>query len=165
MKGAGASARYFGAYYARIYWGEMRTEWKIGSTIGDNASTPDSVPGSGSSMPYGLTAYELRRLLALAREHGKRFSITYTRLPPAAIHASPATWRDYLGQSVTLVEDPALGTQRCTVAGGAECAASELAFAFAPAPRFWLTRVLMQYPVPLLPESAADPGSEIHCSA
>ena len=67
---------------------------------------------------------------------------------------------------MTLEEDPATGVRRCTMGhAGAACAASEQALAFAAAPPAWLTKVLMAYPVPLLPESPADPGSEIHCSA
>lgn len=61
------------------------------------------------------------------------------------------------------------GTRRCTLEGGfvfrAPCEGDELAFASAPAPPRWLTKVLITYPIPLFPESYADPGDEVHCSA
>jgi hypothetical protein len=198
MRGAGASARYYGAYCARLYLGRA-ADLPAEGTIGNDPSAPHGAPPIGNdpsapptaaannggdagaavaskegaaaaadgSLPYALPWYELRRLLALARAHGEPFRVSYTRLPPSATRGTPSAWRDYAaGERVTLEEDPATGMRRCTMGhAGAACAASEQALAFAAAPPAWLTKVLMAYPVPLLPESPADPGSEIHCSA
>ena len=76
-------------------------------------------------------------------------------------------WRDYVGTRVTVREDPATGARRCAVAGRpfAGCAPDERAFAAFPPPPYLLTKVLVTYPVPLFPESEAEPGTELHCSA
>ena len=161
LRGAGASPKYFGAYCARMFWGR-EADLPVEGTIGNDVSaTAEDCSSTASPPPYALTSYELRRVLAMAREHGERFRVTYTRLPPELSHGTPAAWRDFRGDSITLEEDPMAGSRLCTAAGGRECSASERVHAFAGSPAAWLTKVLMAYPIPLLPDS----GSEIHCSA
>lgn len=152
-----------------MFWGR-EADLPADGTIGNEA--PGAPKANAAAMtappPYALTAYELRRLLGMARAHGARFSVTYTRLPDSATHAHPAVWRDTVGRRVTLTEDPASGMRRCLVGAwplARACDASEAAFAFSPPPPVWLSKVLMQYPVPLLPEMPEDPGNEVHCSA
>mmetsp|Transcript_21181 Transcript_21181/g.67670 ORF Transcript_21181/g.67670 Transcript_21181/m.67670 type:complete len:621 (+) Transcript_21181:55-1917(+) len=149
MRAAGASGRYFGAYYSRMYHGEGRGVWPIG---GNNESPA----------PYALTAYELSRLLAMAREHGEPFSVRLTLLPfRASAPSSPAQWRDFDGRQVIFSEEPGANRRSCATVDGSPCNAAEQTLADAPAPPRWLRRLLMQYPVPLLPDSEG----EIHCSA
>ena len=159
LRGAGASGRYFGAYCARMYLGR-EADLPDGGTIGNDAQ----LPSASSALSYVMTAYELRRVLALARAAGERFSLSYVRLP--LMEGSPARWRAHRGPTVTVAYDPTTGASRCRVGGGlwpAACGANEPGLA--PAPPWWLSKVLMQYPVPLVPESDANPGDEIHCSA
>lgn len=130
---------------------------------------------SGQVFEYAMPAYELRRMLALAREAGEGFTLEFTRMPASAARGPPAVWRDFTGgATITWSEEPGQPPERasCTVAGGEDgltwsgpCRVNERAFAAAPPPPRWLRKVLMAYPVPLFPETAADPGAELHCSA
>ena len=175
MSAVGASARYFGYYGSRMFWQREADIPGSDYSPGMGWSTPAITLATGgengnnqtgsSPTPVAVPTYELRRLLVFAREKGEPFSVTYTRLPDWAKHSSPAAWRDYVGSKVTIDEEPAAGTLRCTAEGGAECSEEELSFASAPAPPYWLRKILVTYPVPLFPESDADPGSEVHCSA
>ena len=89
--------------------------------------------------PFAVPAFELRRVLAMARAAGDPFFVTYTRLSSAL----PTTaWRQHRGAAVTVrVRDD--GRETCR-AGGAPCAADELALL--EAPPAWLAKVLMTYP-------------------
>ena len=171
MRGAGAATRYFGAYCARMYFmreHDLPTEGTIGNDTpgGNNEASNALSDAPPAPTSYVLSEYELRRVLALARRAGERFSVTYTRLP-THMH-SPAAWRDHKGTRVTVFDDPETSSRRCRVGGGlglwsSACDASEPGVA--PPPPWWLTKVLMQYPVPLVPDSPEDPRDELHCSA
>ena len=89
--------------------------------------------------PFAVPAFELRRVLAMARAAGDPFFVTYTRLSSGL----PTTaWRQHRGAAVTVrVRDD--GRETCR-AGGAPCAADELALL--EAPPAWLAKVLMTYP-------------------
>ena len=80
-----------------------------------------------------------------------------------------AAWRDYAdgetvtvqfgadGDGVALCSRSARGEN---ASGGRPCENADL-----PPPPPWLAKVLMTYPCPLLPDSPADPGGEVHCSS
>lgn len=179
LRAAGASGRYYGNYCARLFWGRTHDLPEDG-TIGNGPSASSEAVAQAEAaaaaqaepIPYALPWYELQRLLYTARTSAphETFQITFTRMPARLERATPAKWRDYRGDEVergilNLVEHPASSTRTCTVGiRGQPCSAHDVAeLASAPSP--WLSKVLMTYPVPLLPESEADPGSEIHCSA
>ncbi|EOD31394.1 hypothetical protein EMIHUDRAFT_456341 [Emiliania huxleyi CCMP1516] len=167
MRASGASGRYYGQYCARMFVGrdnDLPSSGTIGNAVA-GAGPKSAGAEEGEELPYALTAYELRRLLAAARAHGEPFTLTFTPSLPTA--GSPADWRDFVGDSASLVEDPSAGRAECTIAG-ADCASHKAAAVVAlmsAAPPRWLSKVLMAYPVPLLPPSEADPGTEVHCSA
>lgn len=110
------SARYFGFYGARMFWGreaELPGGYQHTALVDDGALAAE-VAASAGDVAVAVPALEFRRILALARGRGQRFSVTYTVLPPWAKHATPATWRDYRGTAVRVVEDPVSGTRSTT---------------------------------------------------
>ena len=135
------------------------------------------MPGDAPAfVPFASRArtFELRRALAHARENGDApFTIAYTPMPSAlSTRGTRAAWRDYAdGATVTVrFEADGDGGSQCSrgargenASGGGPCEADEIALL--PPPPAWLTRVLMTYPCPLLPDSPSDPGREIHCSS
>ena len=136
------------------------------------------MPGDAPAfVPFASRArtFELRRALAHARENGDTpFTIAYTPMPRAlSTRGTRAAWRDYAdgetvtvqfgadGDGVALCSRSARGEN---ASGGRPCEnADELALL--PPPPTWLAKVLMTYPCPLLPDSPADPGGEVHCSS
>ncbi|CAE8710098.1 unnamed protein product [Polarella glacialis] len=146
--GINASSSYYELYAARNYFGRSQD---LENTALHNRGT------NGPRMddpPYAQPAYELRRVLKLARDRGESFKVVYTRLPASG---SPGTFRDYTGVKITLEENPAAGTRTCTI-GGAPCASDEVALQ--PPPPRWLTWMLHPYPMPLLDGDS----TEVHCS-
>merc|ERR1712232_40050 len=53
--------------------------------------------------PFAAPAFELRRILAVARAGGASFTLRYTALPKEA--RSPAQWTLHQGPQVLLIED------------------------------------------------------------
>lgn len=147
LEGINASGFYFELYSARNYFGRR----------GDlEASALHNRGSDGPRMedpPYAQPAYELRRVLALARSPGEAFKLVYTKLPAKG---TPGSYRDFRGEQVTLEQD-ASGARTCTV-GKQPCGKNEIALL--PPPPRWLTWMLHPYPMPLLPGDAG----EVHCS-
>lgn len=148
LKGIGASGAYFELYAARNYFGR---HGDLQATALHNRGTEG--PRLGDP-PYAQPAYELRRVLALARAHGEDFEVVYTRLPWTG---TPADYRDFRGTSVVLQEFPREGKRICTV-NDEPCNKDEIALL--PSPPKWLTWIFHPYPMPLLPGDT----TEVHCS-
>ena len=114
------------------------------------------------------------RAVPRSRDGDTPFTIAYTPMPRAlSTRGTRAAWRDYAdgetvtvqfgadGDGVALCSRSARGEN---ASGGRPCEnADELALL--PPPPTWLAKVLMTYPCPLLPDSPADPGGEVHCSS
>mmetsp|Transcript_3191 Transcript_3191/g.6116 ORF Transcript_3191/g.6116 Transcript_3191/m.6116 type:complete len:652 (+) Transcript_3191:35-1990(+) len=161
LVGIGASARYFELYAARNFYG--RSEDLNASALHNRKE------GSSSARlddpPYAQPAYEMRRVLALAREKGEAFDLIYTKLPNYGI---PSTYIAYQGVQVHLIEDPANGVQECyyyssqvaEVDGAAPESCADDEIALLPPPPRWLLWILHPYPIPLL----QGDGREVHCS-
>lgn len=151
LQGAGTPGRYFELYAARNYFG--RDDDHESSALHNRGN--DSASGADAQdLPYVEPAYELRRVLALARAKGESFTLRYTKVP---WYGTPQSYAAYKGEQVVLEEDAATGKRSCTV-GGAPCGDSEVALL--PAPQWWLTKILHPYPLPILPGDVRD----IHCS-
>jgi len=148
LAGLGTSGAYFELYAARNYFG--RQEDLQASALHNRGSDGPRL----DDPPYAQPAYELRRVLALARAHGESFELTYTRLP---WHGSPGQYRDYQGQQIVLEEDPSSGRRKCT-SGGDPCKEDEIVLL--PPPPAWLRWLLHPYPMPLLKADV----TEVHCS-
>merc|ERR1711924_527810 len=69
--------------------------------------------------PFAVPAFELWRLLMLAREHGEPFKLRYTALPKEA--RFPGQWKQYKGPQVLVEEHPSIGVANCTTDGGRPC--------------------------------------------
>ena len=163
-----ASGRYFEFYAARNYFDRPTDHAKtalhdssVGASVTDRARQARS---SANDPPYVVPAYELRRVLSLARARGEAFRLAYTRLPPAL--TTPTEWRLYQGPRVSLSEPGGGAPPTCAVgpAGGstpftgAACAADELAVL--PPPPWLLTKWLHPYPSPLIDGE----GDGVHCT-
>ena len=160
LRSVNASGRYFQFYAARNYYDRP----------GDlQACALNDVSSSGgrkkkADPAYVIPAYELRRALALARERSEAFSLKYTPLPLAL--RTPSQWKAYVGAAVVLKESGGGARSKCMVVqprtvwpfGRGACADNELVLQ--PPPRWWLTKLLIPYPIPLL-EGAGD---GVHCS-
>jgi len=150
-----ASGRYFQFYAARNYYdrpGDLQaTALNDIKSDGAAAALPDP--------PYVVPAYELRRMLQLARERAEPFVLEYTRLPPALRTASE--WKAHRGPAV-VYKEPKAGEPSCVVrsrgVADAACGGDELVMA--PPPQRWTTKILLPYPFPLLPGA----GDGVHCS-
>ena len=179
LRAAGASGRYYGNYCARLFWGEHTTFRRMGRSAMALPLAVSCGAGRGCGGGAGGADPICAAVVRAAAAPVHRPHQCAARDLPDHLHAhagapgtraTPAKWRDYRGDEVergilNLVEHPASSTRTCTVGiRGQPCSAHDVAeLASAPSP--WLSKVLMTYPVPLLPESEADPGSEIHCSA
>jgi hypothetical protein len=151
LKGIGAGARYFEMYAARNYYGRRND---LGNSALHNRGRKDGE----EPPPYAEPAYELRRVLKLARTRGEPFTLKYTRLP---YYGTPAGYRDFVGPQVSYTENPVTGYNTCEVTEGVvtkKCAHDEIALL--PAPPSWLMWLLHPYPMPLLPQDT----TEVHCS-
>lgn len=111
---------------------------------------------AGSSdpfVPYTLSAFELRRALALARASGEAFSLTYVRLPGTA---GDEAWRaSSSGVRVHLAED-GRGGRRCVLPSGSlfgdpSCEPSEIAMLPPPKLGGPLGGLMAFLPQPILP--------------
>lgn len=86
MRASGASGRYYGQYCARMFVGrdnDLPSSGTIGNAVA-GAGPKSAGAEEGEELPYALTAYELRRLLAAARAHGEPFTLTFTPSLPTA---------------------------------------------------------------------------------
>lgn len=151
LKGVGTPARYFELYAARNYWD--RDEDHDASALHSNKWPPQYDPDI-TPLPYVQPAYEMRRVLALARQKGESFNLKYTKVP---WWGTPKSYMSHKGEQVILEENPAAGMRSCKV-GGSSCAESEIALL--PPPPRWLRSLLHPYPMPLLPGD----DKEVHCS-
>eukprot|EP00467_Chlorarachnion_reptans_P018760 CAMPEP_0114521066 /NCGR_PEP_ID=MMETSP0109-20121206/19977_1 /TAXON_ID=29199 /ORGANISM="Chlorarachnion reptans, Strain CCCM449" /LENGTH=620 /DNA_ID=CAMNT_0001702125 /DNA_START=109 /DNA_END=1971 /DNA_ORIENTATION=+ len=147
LRGLGASARYFELYAARNYFG--RTKDLEASALHNRGKLARS-----GDPPYAQPAYELRRVLDLARKHGESFSLVYTKLP---YYGNPRTYRNFEGVQVRFEENSGTGVRTCTV-GSEPCADDEIALQ--PPPPRWLLWMFHPYPMPLL----EGDSEEVHCS-
>lgn len=148
LKGVGTPARYFELYSARNY---MDREEDFDASALHNRGKNDL---GFKDPPYVQPAYEMRRVLALARAKGEIFTLKYTKVPWSG---TPKSYMAYKGEQVVLKENSATGTRTCTV-GKKKCASSEIALL--PPPPRWLLPLLHPYPMPLLPGD----DTEVHCS-
>ena len=103
---------------------------------------------------YTIPAYQLRRMLADARALNESFQLTYERLP--GLVGDEAWRRHAIASTVVLAEDGKKGTKHCkTRAAGSflwsACAADEIALL--PPPTGWLTKLLVSFPYPILPDT------------
>lgn len=126
-------------------------------------SSNPSVPAEGRvpAPAYTVHALELRRLISEARQRDTNFSITYARLPSQSGGGGGIDWASAAtaGTPVTYTHQAGVGggEERCVVnASGRACAADEPALLpWPPAGPRWavalLLRVLVFYPVPVLP--------------
>merc|ERR1719428_237589 len=108
-------------------------------------TTEDQKSVSFDTPPYVQPAYEMRRVLALARAKRESFTLKYTKVPWSG---TPKSYMNFEGEQVIVEENPFTGFRKCT-AGGKKCADSEVALL--PPPPKWLTSLLHPYPMPLLP--------------
>eukprot|EP00746_Dinoflagellata_sp_MGD_P071531 gnl/MRDRNA2_/MRDRNA2_29121_c0_seq1.p1 gnl/MRDRNA2_/MRDRNA2_29121_c0~~gnl/MRDRNA2_/MRDRNA2_29121_c0_seq1.p1 ORF type:complete len:605 (-),score=85.70 gnl/MRDRNA2_/MRDRNA2_29121_c0_seq1:22-1836(-) len=148
LKGVGTPARYFELYAARNYFNR---EDDFGASALHNRGQNDL---GLQDPPYVQPAYEMRRVLALARARGESFILKYTKMPWSG---TPKSYMAYEGEQVILIENSATGERTCKV-GGKTCTASEIALL--PPPPTWLQSLLHPYPMPLLPGD----DTEVHCS-
>lgn len=147
----------FQFYAARNYFDRKQDLYK--SALKHVPTPDDSKLKSAEDPPYVVPAYELRRALSLARARGETFVLQYSRLPPEL--KWPTEWRAYRGPTVVHHEHADGGPRTCVVREGAHkkpCDESEIVLQ--PAPHWWLTKLLLPYPIPLL-EGAGD---GVHCS-
>lgn len=156
---AGSAGKYFEMYAARNYFERplfnlSATAIHAGAGKGSGASAEDTV------RRYVVPAFELRRLLGLARARKETFQLTYTHIPSSMRTVSE--WRTMEGTQVHLREE-AGRTVACTFsdAGGRKTACESTEIALLPPPPRWLQWSLAPYPVPLVEGETHD---EVHCS-
>mmetsp|Transcript_121792 Transcript_121792/g.355891 ORF Transcript_121792/g.355891 Transcript_121792/m.355891 type:complete len:581 (-) Transcript_121792:7-1749(-) len=148
LKAAGSSGKYFAMYYSRM----------TSSDFLSNLSA--SLGGMPAQTPYVVSLFELRRLLALARRRGEPFWLRFTPLPESV--RSLGLWRTHAATEVLLDEDPRSGLMTCSLVNGSSSTpCNDGVLARLGPPPWWLSKVLLPYPVPLL-DGADD---EVHCSA
>lgn len=156
MKAVGHSGIQFAVYYERMAspLQTMPGTDAVGGSGGNASGICAQPPEPG--VPYVLPAFELRRLLAVARRRGEAFALNYTRLPWKA--RSPSAWLRAPGggKESIFVQEPG---GRCRTVLGEPCETGELALL--PAPPFWLSKILLPYPLALLPGD----GEDVHCAA
>uniref|UniRef100_A0A7S2CKL5 HTTM domain-containing protein n=1 Tax=Haptolina brevifila TaxID=156173 RepID=A0A7S2CKL5_9EUKA len=167
-----ASGRYFEFYAARNYF--ERPEDLDKTALNAIKADYEEARNAADDPPYVILAYELRRVLHLARIAGEDFSLQYTPMPPEL--TTPSQWKAYRGDAVVLRErgtrqhkpadhneHPIISSEvseviSCRVGNARECTSTELALQ--PPPNWWLMKFLHPYPIPLLDGS----GDGIHCS-
>ncbi|CAE7790140.1 unnamed protein product [Symbiodinium microadriaticum] len=136
LRAANHSGRQFVPYYARM---------------GSLEDAGVALQEENAALPVVMSAFELRRSLAVLRRSGQTASLSYVRLPGDL--QTPAEWLAHRGAAVRVHPN---GT--CTV-DTRPCAEDEIALQ--PPPPRWLTSMLLPYPYALLPGD----GKEIHCSS
>eukprot|EP00929_Paragymnodinium_shiwhaense_P103119 TRINITY_DN66404_c0_g1_i2.p1 TRINITY_DN66404_c0_g1~~TRINITY_DN66404_c0_g1_i2.p1 ORF type:complete len:565 (-),score=53.81 TRINITY_DN66404_c0_g1_i2:714-2408(-) len=140
LKGVDNAGLFYVPYYARM----------AANDFFDEVDSEDGMNWAATT-PFAIPAFELRRLLKLARERGDPFSLAYTALPRQT--RKPAEWLRHRGPQVVLREGHGAMNTSCAVSvegssGEHPCASGELALQ--PPPPAWLSAMLLQYPVPLL---------------
>lgn len=163
LRSVGHSGIQFAPYYARV----------DSSATALNASGAQLLDQADLSVPYVIPFFELRRLLLEARRQGQtNFAVSYTRMPYDV--RSPGGWRREAGQKVHLhVGASAMASAGwhmavaaqvtgvlCTQDGGEPCNSEELALLSIPPP-WWLLKLALVYPYPLLQHDER----EIHCAS
>jgi len=156
----GSTGKYFEMYAARNYYN--RPWFNLTSTaIHSGAGKNEVLAKSENTVKrYVVPAFEMRRLLQVARQRKETFQMTYTKIPKSMTTVSE--WRTLQGGAkVELVEEPGK-TARCTVSFGGKTTACEPSeAALLPPPPSWLQWILLPYPVPLV---EGETHNEIHCS-
>eukprot|EP00747_Dinoflagellata_sp_TGD_P077232 gnl/TRDRNA2_/TRDRNA2_159498_c1_seq1.p1 gnl/TRDRNA2_/TRDRNA2_159498_c1~~gnl/TRDRNA2_/TRDRNA2_159498_c1_seq1.p1 ORF type:complete len:489 (-),score=58.25 gnl/TRDRNA2_/TRDRNA2_159498_c1_seq1:526-1908(-) len=151
LRGVGNQVIFYVPYYARMAANDFFDDVDNASSAGG----ADSGTMDWRQQPFVVPAFELRRLLRLARDRGEPFMLRYTALPREK--RTPGQWVQHKGPQVLVQEDPHKGLKSCTVDGVAPCASEEVAML--PPPPRWLASLLLQYPAPLV----SGNHTELHC--
>eukprot|EP01126_Amoeba_proteus_P009414 TRINITY_DN13561_c0_g1_i2.p1 TRINITY_DN13561_c0_g1~~TRINITY_DN13561_c0_g1_i2.p1 ORF type:complete len:600 (-),score=68.91 TRINITY_DN13561_c0_g1_i2:21-1820(-) len=146
LKGIGAAGVYYELYAQRNYFDRRHVLLSTALHRGEEISNKDHPP-------YVIPAYELRRVLAIARSRGESFRLVYTKVP---YDASIPEFLSFRGVQVVLEED-GIEKRRTCVVGNKVCEADEIALL--PPPPGWLSKILLPYPIPLLYNT-----TEVYCS-
>ena len=174
----GHHGHYFEMYARRNYFERPMFQLAASSihATDDREDVSDFQEGSAATTTaYVESAYELRRVLSLARDREAAFDVLYTPLPAGLssieewrAYAGPQTKYSFRGSESTAgcaVLDPAAaaaadgGEANATQAAGAPCPPGEVALLGAPP--VWLTKVLIPYPIPIF---EGDTINEPYCS-
>eukprot|EP00327_Prymnesium_parvum_P001967 CAMPEP_0182827136 /NCGR_PEP_ID=MMETSP0006_2-20121128/16758_1 /TAXON_ID=97485 /ORGANISM="Prymnesium parvum, Strain Texoma1" /LENGTH=577 /DNA_ID=CAMNT_0024954371 /DNA_START=11 /DNA_END=1744 /DNA_ORIENTATION=- len=157
LKEVGAGGHYFEMYAARNYFDRPLFNLTTSALHVENKQS--SPPPGTPTLKYVQPVYEMRRVLALARERQEEFELTYTKIPTSL--QTIREWRRFEGTQVTYRET-AGGSFKCIVREqGSEkpCASDEIALL--PPPPAWLQHILLPYPIPLV---ATDDVDNLYCS-
>ena len=138
-----------------------------------------------SNLPYVISVYELRRVLAISRRAQEDFTIEYTRLPNslACCKGSISAWRKFDGPKTIYSEYGAGSVSSCVISdpnrlpskssdgNNNTSTVSEEAMkdlecpedteVRLPPPPAWLQKLLLPYPIPVFPDSKQN---EPYCS-
>jgi len=148
LNATGSSGKYYEFYAKRNYYD--RRQDHQGTALVTFDLGLDAAAATKPKTPVAVPAYELRRLLALARNRETDYFVRYVRLP-TKLHTL-SEWRDYTPpESIQVTVSD--GIARCVVLDEtdsevANCHSAELAN-LKPPPR-WLRSLLHPYPLPLL---------------
>ena len=157
LRSIGASGVYNSMYLSRVLFqaGQLLLE--------DEETIERSVTGS-LQYPYVVSVFELRRMVELARSYSRPFRLIFTRVPRR--YRTAEEWAAFAGVAIHVQHGHA-GEPTCTMMYGNEsvenaplmCGAAETRLT--KPPPYWLKKLLLQYPVPLVPGQ----GGGIHCGA
>mmetsp|Transcript_14140 Transcript_14140/g.42766 ORF Transcript_14140/g.42766 Transcript_14140/m.42766 type:complete len:569 (-) Transcript_14140:359-2065(-) len=146
LAATGSSGKYYEFYAKRNYYD--RHDDHQGTAL----VKFDDLADETKRVAFALPAYELRRLLALARNREVDYFVEYTRLP-SSLHTL-TEWRDYKAPARVRF-DVHDGVHSCVLLKDDDgdavlgpCASDELAL-LKPPPK-WLRSLLHPYPLPLL---------------
>eukprot|EP00929_Paragymnodinium_shiwhaense_P028596 TRINITY_DN16554_c0_g1_i2.p1 TRINITY_DN16554_c0_g1~~TRINITY_DN16554_c0_g1_i2.p1 ORF type:complete len:375 (+),score=72.93 TRINITY_DN16554_c0_g1_i2:901-2025(+) len=162
LKMVGAGGHYFELYARRNYF--ERPLFNLSTSALHVDEKGDHVPRSEQTdaelLKYVQPAYEMRRVLGLARAKGESFELTYTKIPQSV--DSIREWRTFQGSQVLLTETSA-GEAKCIerAQSGEEKPCAEDEIALLPPPPRWLQKILLPYPIPLIPTDTVD---DLYCS-
>lgn len=140
-----SSGVYFELYASRNYF-ERDDDYD--ATALTSSKLEDAATHS-ASLKFAMPAYELRRLLDVARHRETDYALTYARIPPTLKTVSE--WHTF--QPAFLIEYRVVnGVATCAVvddqAGRFPCDSTEIAQL--PPPPVWLRSFLHPYPIPLI---------------
>ncbi|KAJ1452259.1 hypothetical protein M885DRAFT_568901 [Pelagophyceae sp. CCMP2097] len=144
--------RYFDFFVVRNFYDR---KGDLDATFNDEADELADAARLSAPNAYAMPAYEMRRVLGLAKMRGEPFSVTFSHLSTGL----PTAWRlerPTADRVLTYSFDGVSGT--CADAAGEPCGPDALP-SLPPLPA-WLAHLLHPYPVPLV-EGAGD---EVHCS-
>ena len=184
LEAVGHHGHYHEMYARRNYFERPMFQLGASSIHGadDRQDVSEFEAGSATTTtPYVESVYELRRVLALARDREGSFDVVYTPLP--AHLRSIEEWRDFVGPQTKYAfrasspgecrivdptatapdaadeEAPASNLTRADAATAAQCLPGEVALL--DPPPVWLTKLLLPYPIPIF---ASDSINEPYCS-